>query len=1060
MDLAARLRDFGSKAKMGKVKEQLNIDPIEAAKVRIKNKLADDVKYRTSILATVKTLAALEPEDMRFACESMEEQRYAKGEDIIRQGERGDSLYLLQHGSVVITRKVNHRDPNEEPTVLVRLPKNTHFGEIALLTDEPRSATVTALEDCVCAVMKKNRFDDIVAASNAKQARHRYNVGRSVLSVVPTFSKFSSAYKDVVLEVMQPLSFPPGSYICKEGAMASSFFVMLEGHVKCTVQDPAGNPGDEKEIGRLGPGSYFGEASLLDPSNTRNCNIVSVGDVSCMVLQRTDFATIYRGLKKDEEERAKSMIKKKVVSHGGGGKAGKRKVTAFAKAAKASDEPHPELVKTIVCRMARFITESTWINQYSKMYRSMLLDNSKIEDYGKLAWELMLPTIGPKPARAEAIETIIQHCLKISKIPPKDRSFTEQAFICGMLRQTNNLKKELCLGWHPFQYTELCKNSWIQEFKPLDLIQDVGVHSTRMYLVIRGCVRVWRGTSRTDLKHEEDLVPGEYFGEAAMFGNHTSLISARAISSVHVAVFEDRDFTNAANNNANIMTKEARQDFIRSLPLFKRIDATRAAELAAALEQISIPKRALITRKGDTHPDLCFILSGYAEISVLKTSPPYPSAPHISVVLEESDYTPVARIDPGELYGESGFVSNSLPSSTPQQQQAAVGLDYEHHDAVAAMQMEVLVLKPKHFHLIDRFIRPIIVNGYRSKVQWRGERIGNLKKERSQLRQVRKSMSSAFHTAPDVSSAARSESLGAARSNRRSFSPSSRPGTVGASRGLMGEPSQLSLSNQGLVKRTNMLPSLGRGQSMSGLSTETVGAAMSSTSIAAAASTTGTGTGTSGGSDEYDFLGNLDLDDVPRLLDGEFDPFMVIEAQKTQREMARQTRNMRYIRLPKTSRGRGRTVDTEKEPGFVAVAILSNPANNTYSRPSTGAGLASAVGRYRSHINSRGGARSRQGGSRGGGGGVQSQSSQNNYSGTSVYTSFASHPTAAEGTNATAGDFLLGEPIPVDIDALMRPSSGYLAGSSRIPNTLSYIDSAEAHSPIASPTHSRPNSRK
>ena len=115
---------------------------------------------------------------------------------------------------------------------------------------------------------------------------------------------------------------------------------------------------------------------------------------------------------------------------------------------------------------------------------------------------------------------------------------------------------------------------------------------------------------------------------------------------------------------------------------------------------------------------------------------------------------------------------------------------------------------------------------------------------------------------------------------------------------------------------------------------------------------------------------------MPRLLDGEFDPFMVIEAQKTQREMARQTRNMRYIRLPKTSRGRGRTVDTEKEPGFVAVAILSNPANNTYSRPSTGAGLASAVGRYRSHINSRGGARSRQGGSRGGGGGCKPKQSE------------------------------------------------------------------------------------
>ena len=44
-------------------------------------------------------------------------------EDIIRQGER-ETLVLASHGSVVITRKVNHRDPNEEPGV-VRLPKNT-----------------------------------------------------------------------------------------------------------------------------------------------------------------------------------------------------------------------------------------------------------------------------------------------------------------------------------------------------------------------------------------------------------------------------------------------------------------------------------------------------------------------------------------------------------------------------------------------------------------------------------------------------------------------------------------------------------------------------------------------------------------------------------------------------------------------------------------------------------------------------------------------------------------------------------------------------------------------
>ena len=226
MDVAGILRDFTKEKPLaGKVKESLrvNLDPVEAAKIHIKTKLANDVAYRTSILSNVKTLAALEPEDMRKACETMEEQRYTKGEDIIRQGEKGDSLYLLQTGSVIITRKVNPRDQSETPTILAKLPKNTHFGEIALLTDEPRSATVTTAEDCICCIMKKKRFDEIVAFSNAKAMKHRYNIGKSVLSVVPVFSKFSPAYRDIVLEVMQPLHFPPGSYICKRASWPAVF---------------------------------------------------------------------------------------------------------------------------------------------------------------------------------------------------------------------------------------------------------------------------------------------------------------------------------------------------------------------------------------------------------------------------------------------------------------------------------------------------------------------------------------------------------------------------------------------------------------------------------------------------------------------------------------------------------------------------------------------------------------------------------------------------------------------------------------------------------------------
>ena len=1035
MDFSHLIRTFTNEGKNPDLhaNKNLQMDPIEAAKLHIKAKLASDVAYRTSILTSVKTLASLEPEDMRIACETMEQQKYKKGDDIIRQGEKGDTLYLLQTGSVVITRKVNPRDENEEPTVLAKLPKNTHFGEIALLTEEPRSATVTALEDCICCLMKKKRFDEIVATSNAKQARHRYNVGKSVLSVVPTFSKFSPAYKDIVLEVMQPLHFPPGSYICKEGALASSFFIILDGTAKCTIRDVNGNPGDEVEVGRLEGSSYFGEVALLDPSNTRNCNVISIGDLSCMVLQRSDFATIYRSLKEEEGDKQKAMMKKKNAGAAGTTKTGgKRHVSAFAKGAKSSDEPHPDKVKTIVARMTRFITESTWITMYSKMYRSMVLDHSSLEDYGKIAWELMLPTFGPKPSRVEAITAITENCLKISRKAPRDREFVEQAFLCGMLRQPNKLKNGVCASWHPFQYTDLCKTSRIMTFNALEEIIDVGVHTTTMYLVLRGCVRTWRGTTRTDLVHEEDLVPGDVFGvETCISGNHTSNIAARAICNVHVACFEEADFVSSAKSSSNKISNGEKRAFLKSMNLFRRADDAVIAEIANILEQETIPKRSVLTRRGDVYPNLCFIYSGYAETVLFTKSPPYPSQGNEHVVVEEVEFTSIAKIEAGEIFGESGFIANAGDNSSLTKRDT---LDYEHHDAVATTQMEILVLKPRHFHLIDKFTRPKIISASRNKISWRNDRLRVLKKENSQVKQVRKSMTSvhaAFEAGGALSSSVSRRRMAA--TNRHSF-----------------EDGMTTGNTTGIIKTSTIgLPLLNTGVSSG---TARANISRSGTRTASNSNTTTTSGDENGDdpSNPFNFLGNIDLDDVPKILDGDFDPFMVIEAQKTQREVAKQTRNMRYLRLPKSSRGRGRSVETEKDLGFVATSLI----DASTSRPSTGAGYSVAQDRYRSHISSRGRARTRD----------KDTNSRANYSETSQYTSFmglSGEMDGMDGGDGGVGGDNAGMGVSdLGAGSLTRPNSSHaLRGSALIPSSLSYIDSAEAHSRSNSPLHSRPSSR-
>ena len=74
---------------------------------------------------------------------SMEQHRYAAGTRIVRQGEIGDSFYVVRSGHVQVQTESEGR-PN---VVIARLGPGEGFGEMALLTDQPRFASVVAVTD-------------------------------------------------------------------------------------------------------------------------------------------------------------------------------------------------------------------------------------------------------------------------------------------------------------------------------------------------------------------------------------------------------------------------------------------------------------------------------------------------------------------------------------------------------------------------------------------------------------------------------------------------------------------------------------------------------------------------------------------------------------------------------------------------------------------------------------------------------------------------------------------------------------------------------------------------
>jgi len=79
---------------------------------------------------------------------------FKKGATIIHEGTTGSYAYLILSGSVEVSKKVG-----EEKLVLSRLVKGNIFGEMSLVDDKPRSATIVALEDTQVRVITRDRFE-------------------------------------------------------------------------------------------------------------------------------------------------------------------------------------------------------------------------------------------------------------------------------------------------------------------------------------------------------------------------------------------------------------------------------------------------------------------------------------------------------------------------------------------------------------------------------------------------------------------------------------------------------------------------------------------------------------------------------------------------------------------------------------------------------------------------------------------------------------------------------------------------------------------------------------
>jgi len=137
---------------------------------------SDAVDEHARTLAQVELFAPLEPADRELLATGMREVRFCVGERIIRQGDPGDSLFIITDGVVGVRLAADGLERE-----VARLAPGEIFGEMSLVTGESRQASCTAETEVVCRVVDQKAFrrllearpqvaDDISAILAARQA--------------------------------------------------------------------------------------------------------------------------------------------------------------------------------------------------------------------------------------------------------------------------------------------------------------------------------------------------------------------------------------------------------------------------------------------------------------------------------------------------------------------------------------------------------------------------------------------------------------------------------------------------------------------------------------------------------------------------------------------------------------------------------------------------------------------------------------------------------------------------------------------------------------------------
>ncbi|RLN26067.1 hypothetical protein BBO99_00000517 [Phytophthora kernoviae] len=216
--------------------------------------------------------------ELRDCLDAFFPMRVEPGHLVIQQGTQGDNFYAVEAGQLEILVAMGEAPPIRYGY----LGPGTGFGELALLYNMPRAATIRAVTAVELWALERNIFREILASHKVT----RLNRTLQVLEKIAILSKLTTSEKQQVAAAMDWEEFDINAAIVRQGEVGEKFYIITKGEIVVTQQDASTS--EEITIRRLKAGDHFGEMALFK-DEMRSATCTAVSRVQCVTLERAHF---------------------------------------------------------------------------------------------------------------------------------------------------------------------------------------------------------------------------------------------------------------------------------------------------------------------------------------------------------------------------------------------------------------------------------------------------------------------------------------------------------------------------------------------------------------------------------------------------------------------------------------------------------------------------------------------------------------------------------------------------------------------------------------------------